>query len=99
MALPERIKDLLENGVHFGHLSKHWNPRMEKFIFGKRKKIYIIDLEKTTLELTKAQDFVREIVAGGGKILFVVTKRQIKDTIEKFAISRSEEHTSELQSH
>jgi len=55
MAVPEVIKDLLENGVHFGHLSKHWNPKMKKFIFGKKKNVYVIDLEKTARCLEEAK--------------------------------------------
>ena len=86
MALPETIRDLLENGVHFGHLSKHWNPKMKKFIFGKKKNIYIIDLEKTAGKLEEAKDFVREMASKGNKILFVVTKKQLKETIEAQAI-------------
>ena len=87
MALPDIIKDLLENGVHFGHLSKHWNPKMKRFIFGKKKNIYIIDLEKTAQKIEEAKDFVKKIVSSGGKILFVATKKQLKDTIENIAVS------------
>ncbi|OPX30747.1 MAG: 30S ribosomal protein S2 [Candidatus Omnitrophica bacterium 4484_171] len=87
MALPDIIKDLLENGVHFGHLSKHWNPKMKRFIFGKKKNIYIIDLEKTAQKIEEAKDFVKKIASGGGKILFVATKKQLKDTIENLAVS------------
>ncbi|MCP4652516.1 MAG: 30S ribosomal protein S2 [Candidatus Omnitrophica bacterium] len=86
MALPEAIKDLLENGVHFGHLSKHWNPRMKRFIFGKKKNVYVIDLEKTAQELDKAKDFVSSVAKRGGKILFVATKKQIRHLIKDFAV-------------
>ena len=85
MALPEIIQKLLENGVHFGHLSKHWNPKMKKFIFGKKKNIYIIDLEKTAKELEKAKEFVKEVAKKGGKILFVGTKKHLQDTIKELA--------------
>lgn len=87
MGLSEIIRNLLENGVHFGHLSKHWNPKMKKFIFGKKKNVYIIDLEKTAEKLQEAKDFVKNVVADGGNVLFVGTKRQIKGTIEDFALS------------
>ncbi len=87
MALPSIIKDLLENGVHFGHLSKHWNPKMKQFIFGKKKNIYIIDLEKTSKKIEEAKDFVRKVASSEGKILFVATKKQLRDTVENLAIS------------
>jgi small subunit ribosomal protein S2 len=87
MALPQIIKELLENGVHFGHLSKHWNPKMKKFIFGKKKNVYIIDLEKTAQKLEEARDFVKQLVQQGGKILFVATKRQLRDLIKEQAQS------------
>ncbi|MDD5195290.1 MAG: 30S ribosomal protein S2 [Candidatus Omnitrophica bacterium] len=87
MALPEVIKELLENGVHFGHLSKHWNPRMKKFIFGKKKDVYIIDLEKTAQKLDEAKEFVKEKVANGEKILFVATKKQLRGLIKEIATS------------
>jgi small subunit ribosomal protein S2 len=85
MALPKIIQELLENGVHFGHLSRHWNPKMKKFIFGKKKKIYIIDLQKTVDQLDKAREFARNLAADGGTILFVGTKRQIKDKVRNYA--------------
>jgi small subunit ribosomal protein S2 len=87
VTLPQVIKELLENGVHFGHLSKHWNPKMEKFIFGKKKNIYIIDLEKTAQKLDEAKEFVKKVAQSGGKILFVGTKRQLREVIKEEAIS------------
>lgn len=87
MGLPNIIKELLENGVHFGHLSKHWNPRMKRFIFGKKKNIYIIDLEKTAQQLEEAKDFIRRVITDDGFVLFVATKRQLKDTVEQLAVS------------
>jgi small subunit ribosomal protein S2 len=87
MALPDVIKELLENGVHFGHLSKHWNPRMKKFIFGKKKNVYIIDLEKTAQKLEEAKEFVKSQAENGGKILFVATKKQLREVIKELASS------------
>ncbi|MCM8831341.1 MAG: 30S ribosomal protein S2 [Candidatus Omnitrophica bacterium] len=87
MALPQIIKELLENAVHFGHLRKHWNPKMKKFILGKKKNIYIIDLEKTAQKLEEAKNFARQIGQEGGKILFVATKKQLKDLTKDLANS------------
>lgn len=75
------LKDLLENGVHFGHQTRRWNPRMKRFIFGERSGIYIIDLEKTRDCLAVARDFLNDIAAKGGKVLFVGTKKQAQDVI------------------
>jgi len=87
MALPDTIRELLEAGVHFGHLSKHWNPKMKRFIFGKKKDVYIIDLEKTAVELEKAKDFVARVAQDGKKVLFVATKKQIRDSVRELAKS------------
>lgn len=87
MALPGVIKALLENGVHFGHLSKHWNPKMQKFIFGKKKNVYIIDLEKTAKMLAQAQDFVKDTSQHGGKTLFVATKKQLRALVKEMVVS------------
>jgi small subunit ribosomal protein S2 len=70
------IRDLLDAGVHFGHQTQRWNPRMKTFLFGERNGVHIIDLDQTLPRLTAALDFVREITASGGRILFVGTKRQ-----------------------
>ncbi len=78
----ELVKKLLEAGVHFGHQSRRWNPKMKRFIFGERGGIYIIDLEKTVERLNAARDFIRDVAAKGGKILFVGTKKQAQDVIE-----------------
>jgi small subunit ribosomal protein S2 len=75
------MKDLLEAGVHFGHQTRRWNPKMKKFIFLERNGIYIIDLQKTLACIRRAEDRVREEVARGGLLLFVGTKAQAKDTI------------------
>ncbi|MBI3601566.1 MAG: 30S ribosomal protein S2 [Candidatus Omnitrophica bacterium] len=81
----ELIKQLLEAGVHFGHQSRRWNPKMKKYIFGERGGIYIIDLEKTVEKLSAARDFVRDVSSKGGKILFVGTKKQAQDVIQEEA--------------
>ena len=82
----ELIKKLLEAGVHFGHQSRRWNPKMKRFIFGERGGIYIIDLEKTVDRLNAARDAIRDIAAKGGKILFVGTKKQAQQVIEEEAL-------------
>lgn len=79
------MKDLLEAGVHFGHQIRRSNPKMKPYIFTKRKGIHIIDLEKTLELANKAYDFVKDLCAKGGKILFVGTKKQAKDIIEENA--------------
>ena len=81
----ELIKQLLEAGVHFGHQTKRWNPKMAKFIFAKKSGIYILDLEKTEKYLSQARDFIKNTAAKGGKILFVGTKKQAQETIEQEA--------------
>lgn len=81
----ELIKQLLESGVHFGHQTSRWNPKMQKFIFGQRSGIYIIDLEKTVNFLNQAREFIRDAAAKGGKILFVGTKKQAQMIVEEEA--------------
>ena len=81
----ELIKKLLEAGVHFGHQTKRWSPKMKRFIFGQRSGIYIIDLEKTVECLNRARDFVLDITAQGGRILFIGTKKQSQMIIEEEA--------------
>lgn len=80
------MKQLLECGVHFGHQTRRWNPKMKPFIFTERNGIYIIDLQKTVKGLEKAYDFVREVSKSGGSILFVGTKRQAQDPIRDGAL-------------
>ena len=75
------MKALLEAGVHFGHQTRRWNPKMAKYIFGSRSNIHIIDLQKTAKELKKAYKFIREMAADGGTILFVGTKKQAQEAI------------------
>src|ERR1700687_829356 len=75
------MKELLEAGVHFGHQTKRWNPKMKKYIFGKRNGIYIIDLQKTLKQFKEASKFVTGLAAQGKNLLFVGTKRQAQDAI------------------
>ncbi len=75
------MKELLEAGVHFGHQTKRWNPKMQKYIFGERNGIYIIDLQKTLKKFREAYGFVRDTAAGGGNVLFIGTKKQAQDTV------------------
>jgi small subunit ribosomal protein S2 len=79
------IKELLEAGVHFGHQTRRWNPKMRRYIFGERAGIHIIDLQKTERLLANAQEFAGELAGRGGTILFVGTKKQARDTIEEAA--------------
>ncbi|MDE3120109.1 MAG: 30S ribosomal protein S2, partial [Nitrospirota bacterium] len=79
------IKELLEAGVHFGHQTNRWNPKMKRFIFGERNGIYIIDLQQTVQRFDAAYAFVRDTVAAGESVLFVGTKRQAVDILEEEA--------------
>ncbi|HEX4901903.1 MAG TPA: 30S ribosomal protein S2 [Acidimicrobiales bacterium] len=79
------MKQLLEAGVHFGHQTRRWNPKMKRFIYGERNGIYIIDLDQTLQRIETAYGFVRDLVAGGGTILFVGTKRQAQDAVQSYA--------------
>jgi len=79
------MKQLLEAGMHFGHQTRRWNPKMKRFIFGERNGIYIIDLNQTLGRIDTAYSFVRDLVAGGGSVLFVGTKKQTQDAIASAA--------------
>ena len=79
------IKELLESGAHFGHQTGRWHPAMKRYIFTKRNGIHIIDLEQTAAMLGKACEFVRQVVAEGGRILFVGTKKQAQEIVEEEA--------------
>jgi small subunit ribosomal protein S2 len=79
------MKDLLECGVHFGHQTRRWNPKMKKFIFGERKNIYIIDLQKTLKYFKQTYNIVRDAAADGKTILFVGTKKQARNAIKEHA--------------
>ena len=80
------MKQLLEAGVHFGHQTRRWNPKMAQYIFTERNGIYIIDLQKTVGKLEEAYMFVREVAANGDEILFVGTKKQAQDSVKEEAI-------------
>ena len=79
------MKQLLEAGVHFGHQTRRWNPKMAPYIYTERNGIYIIDLQKTVKKLEEAYSFVREMAANGGNLLFVGTKKQAQDAIKEEA--------------
>ncbi len=81
MAVPAELRALLEAGVHFGHQTRRWNPKMRKFIFAERNGIYIIDLNKTLRKLNEAKELVGGLAGDGKKVLFVCTKRQLKDVV------------------
>jgi small subunit ribosomal protein S2 len=85
MAVTPEIRDLLEAGVHFGHQSSRWNPKMRKYIFAARNGIHIIDLKKSHDLLQEAQSAVRETVHAGNRVLFVCTKRQLRQVVEQEA--------------
>lgn len=80
------MKSLLEAGVHFGHETKRWNPKMKRYIFGEKNKVYIIDLEKTQVAILKACDFLQRTVASGGSVLFVGTKKQAQEIVKEEAM-------------
>jgi small subunit ribosomal protein S2 len=81
MAQPQ-LQDLLEAGVHFGHQTRRWNPKMRRFIFAERSGIYIIDLQKTLKQIQQAQDLLRSVVLKGEGVLFVCTKKQLKGIVQ-----------------
>ncbi len=86
MAIPDvSMRQLLEAGVHFGHTTRRWNPKMSPYIFGKRNGVHILDLEQTVPLLHRALVTVREVVAGGGRVLFVGTKRQASEAVAESA--------------
>ncbi len=79
------MKQLLEAGVHFGHQTRRWNPKMKRFIHSERNGIYIIDLEQTLTRIETAYTFVRDLVGDGGTVLFVGTKKQVQDPVQSYA--------------
>ncbi len=88
------MKQLLEAGVHFGHQTRRWNPKMAEYIFTERNGIYIIDLQKTVKKVEEAYNFMREISAEGGEVLFVGTKKQAQDSIREEAQRVGQYHVS-----
>ncbi|MBB6443869.1 30S ribosomal protein S2 [Bacillus benzoevorans] len=80
------MKQLLEAGVHFGHQTRRWNPKMKKYIFTERNGIYIIDLQKTVKKVEEAYNWMKELAANGGTVLFVGTKKQAQDSVKEEAI-------------
>ncbi|WP_102028244.1 30S ribosomal protein S2 [Salirhabdus sp. Marseille-P4669] len=80
------MKQLLEAGVHFGHQTRRWNPKMKKYIFTERNGIYIIDLQKTVKKVEEAYEYVKNVALDGGTVLFVGTKKQAQDTVKEEAI-------------
>jgi len=80
------MKQLLESGVHFGHQTRRWNPKMKKYIFTERNGIYIIDLQKTVRMVDEAYKFIKEVAENGGSVLFVGTKKQAQESIKEEAI-------------
>ena len=90
------MRQMLEAGVHFGHQTRFWNPKMAPFIFGQRNKIHIVNLEKTLVKYNEAMDFVRKLAANRGTILFVGTKRQAREIIAEEA-SRAGERLSKKE--
>ena len=89
------MKQLLEAGVHFGHQTRRWNPKMAPYIFAERNQIYIIDLSKTVKLINEAYDFVKEVVEEGKPILFVGTKKQAQESIKEEAIRAGEYYVNE----
>ena len=85
MAPVVTMRQLLDAGVHFGHQTRRWNPKMQRFIFGERNGIYIIDLTQTLAHIESAYTFVRDLVAKGGQVLFVGTKKQAQDSVQSYA--------------
>ncbi len=88
MANPvELVPELLEAGVHFGHQTKRWNPKMKPYIFEKRNAIYIINLDVTVVQLQRATDFLQDVTKRGGKILFVGCKKQAQEAVKEAAVA------------
>src|SRR3981081_1897937 len=83
----ELVPELLEAGVHFGHQTKRWNPKMKPYIFEKRNQIYIINLDETVQQLHRATQFLQEVARRGGKILFVGCKKQAQEAVKEAAVA------------
>ncbi len=89
------MKSLLETGVHFGHRTRRWNPKMRQYIFTERNGIHILDLQQTIVMIDDAYNYIRDIVANGGNVLFVGTKRQAQDTIAREAARANQPYINE----
>ena len=87
MASIELINELLESGVHYGHQTKRWNPKMREFILEEKNDIYIIDVSRTVDQLETATKFLSGVVSGGGKVLFVGCKKQAQEAIKEAAMA------------
>src|SRR6201982_4311992 len=85
--ITELVPELLEAGVHFGHQTKRWNPKMKPFIFEERNQIYIINLDETVRQLQRATDFLQEVARRGGRMLFVGCKKQAQEAIKEAALA------------
>ena len=79
-------RQLLDSGVHFGHQTRRWNPKVKRFVFAERNGIYIIDLQQSLSYIDRAYDFVKETVSRGGTVLFVGTKRQAQEVVKEEAL-------------
>ena len=95
MAVTDNIKKLMDAGVHFGHLTRKWNPNMAPYIFMERNGIHVIDLHKTEAKIVEASEALNKIAASGRKILFVATKKQAKDIVAKYAGEASMPYVTE----
>src|SRR3972149_4896831 len=89
------MQKLFEAGAHFGHQTQRWNPKMAPYIFTQKNKVHIIDLAKTVGKMEEAKKFVESVVAGGGKVLFVGTKKQAQDIVKEEAEKCSMPYVSE----
>ena len=95
MAVTDNIKKLMDAGVHFGHLTRKWNPNMAPYIFMERNGIHVIDLHKTEAKMVEATEALQKIAASGRKILFVATKKQAKEIVAKYAGEASMPYVTE----
>lgn len=95
MSIGIGVKELLDAGVHFGHQTKRWNPKMKRFIFDARNGIHIVDLSKTLTQLEQACEYLQKIVLKGGRILFVGTKKQAQEAVRESAKSCGQMHVTE----
>ena len=89
------MRQMLEAGVHFGHQTRFWNPKMAPFIFGERNKIHIINLEKTQPMFAEAAAFLKNVIADGGKVLFVGTKRSARDAVQREAVRAGQPYVNQ----